>query len=164
VRCSLLLRATPKWRLEPKCLCDPQLPPTKPARSTTNNHHPALTRARACAPQLVVVCTHPPPGPDHPLTDCKSVGVCLSLNPWMGGLSGRRRVGEAWPDMDGSGACVICWPVPVFPCYGFLGSGLGGRGGQEKPVGSGCTRLRGRVADDVVPQDFPSGLPGPVCW
>jgi len=39
--------------------------------------------------------------------------------------------------VDGPGACVICWPVPAFPCCGFLGSGLGGRVDRRSLSGAG---------------------------
>ena len=45
-------------------------------------------------------------------------------------------------------------------------SGRAGDGGVDGGwrLGSGGSWLDGGVADDVVPQGFPSGLPGPVGW
>src|SRR6478735_1009321 len=56
---------------------------------------------------------------------------------------------------------LACTSFPL----GFLGSGLAA-GGQGLAGGSAGAWLGGpvAVADDVVPQGFPSGLPGPVGW
>ena len=82
----------------------------------------------------------------------------LSLIPWMGdferwspgwgGVAGR---GRAWRvrDLLACTSFSLLWVPQVGP---------GRPGGQEKPVESGGARLRGRVADDVVPQSFPSGF------
>src|ERR1700694_1600441 len=96
----------------------------------------------------------PTPGPGQVLVAVRACGICgsdlhfaahceevlsLSLIPWMGDFE---RWSPGWWGVagggNGPGACVICWPVPAFPCCGFLGSGLGGRVDRRSPSGQGA--------------------------
>jgi hypothetical protein len=87
----------------------------------------------------------------------------LILNPWIGDF------GRLWSGSVGATAGRRGMVVrDLLACTSFSSlavpwSGLGWRGGQGHGCGSGGPRLRRRiVAEDVVPQGFPVGPPGPV--
>ena len=76
----------------------------------------------------------------RPLGTYLRSGAGLSLNPWIDDFErSSAGFGELCWGHGRFGPCVICWPVPAFP-LGFLGSGLGWRGGQGRV---GRVRRRG---------------------